>query len=80
MFGGLKVIENAFLTKSVPMPNRPRIKKKNKRATRLYWKRQPKWKTVPSEDVYHVGDSIVCHPEMARKIIAAIDAMNAEKP
>ena len=67
---GLKVYANSYMTITVPAPNRPRVKKKNKRATRRYWARQPKFVQAPDPDAVRIGDAIVAHPATLVKIAA----------
>jgi hypothetical protein len=68
----MRVVTSIWLTKTIPAPNRPRIKKKNKRATRRYWRRQPKFLNVPDPTIYQIGGVLHCHPEMLAKLEKAI--------
>lgn len=73
---GLKIVSYLYMTRMVPAPNRPRIKKANKRKTRLYWKKQPKYVTVPDPNLVRVGNCLYGHPATLAKVTREIERRN----
>lgn len=72
--GGLQIIESQWMIRTVNRTWRERL---------LGWPWQPWRETktvsveVPIWDIYQIGDKLICHPAMARKIRDAVNNREA---
>ena len=76
---GLKIIENPMLTKTVEDWSRVRS---HGRARRRRWKHRQNIKTltVPSDQMYMTGDTVICHPAKVRELRKAMEDNQARTP
>lgn len=76
---GLRIIENPMLTKTVEDWSRVRS---HGRARRRRAKHQQNIKilTVPSDQIYMTGDTVVCHPAKVRELRKAMEGNRACAP
>ena len=76
---GLKIVENPMLTKTIEDWSRVRSPS---RARRRRWKHRQNIKTltVPSDQMYMMGDTVICHPAKVRELRKALEDNLAKAP
>lgn len=76
---GLNIIENPMLTKTIEDWS---LVRSHGRARRRRWKHRQNIKivTVPSDQMYMTGDTVICHPAKVRELRKAMEDNQSSLP
>jgi hypothetical protein len=78
-FAGLQIIEDPSLTEAVE--DWSRVRSPSRAARRCHKHRQNiRIKFVAKKDVFHIGDKLVMHPEIAQELRRRTAALKGDTP